>query len=256
MSAGWIKMFKKIEDWEWYDDSYVVHVFLHCLISANFKDGEWKNQHFKRGQFISSPSKISEKTGISVQSVKTSISKLRKSGELTSKGTNKNTVYTVVRYEMYQGDEVANQQTNQQTNQPRQQRLTTDEEVNNINNIPLLEIVDFLNAKCQSNFKSKTPKTKSLIKARMSEGFTLDDFKKVIDVKAKEWTGTDFEKYLKPEVLFGNKFEGYLNQYKPEKEKKKGKSYAQLMADEYAERFRRELPGVSESIEFPTQEKN
>lgn len=73
-------------------------------------------------------------------------------------------------------------------------------------------VIEYLNRKADTNYKASTKKTKSLIRARQNEGFTLDDFKNVIDNKVLEWKGTDFEKFLRPETLFGNKFEGYLNQ--------------------------------------------
>ncbi len=73
-------------------------------------------------------------------------------------------------------------------------------------------VVDYLNEKANTKYRSTTKKTKDLIKARMNEGFTEEDFKKVIDVKVKEWINTDMVKYLRPETLFGTKFEGYLNQ--------------------------------------------
>ena len=66
--------------------------------------------------------------------------------------------------------------------------------------------------KMDDNKISTTKKNKDLIKARINEGFTEDDFIKVIDNKVKEWINTDMEKYLRPETLFGTKFEGYLNQ--------------------------------------------
>ena len=73
-------------------------------------------------------------------------------------------------------------------------------------------IVSYLNEKAGRNFKPTIAKTKSAIKARMAEGFTVDDFKTVIDKKCAEWIGDDkMEKYLRPETLFGTKFEGYLN---------------------------------------------
>ena len=78
--------------------------------------------------------------------------------------------------------------------------------------VPYKEIVDYLNEKTGSKYRSSGSKTKSLIKARTNEGFSLDDFKTVIEKKAKEWSGTDLEKYLRPETLFSTKFEGYLNQ--------------------------------------------
>ena len=73
-------------------------------------------------------------------------------------------------------------------------------------------VIDYLNMVCGTNYRSSTPKTRKQIKARVSEGFTENDFYTVIDKKSKEWLGTDMEKYLRPETLFGTKFEGYLNQ--------------------------------------------
>lgn len=72
-------------------------------------------------------------------------------------------------------------------------------------------VIDYLNQKASTKYKATTAKTKSVIHARVAEGFTLDDFKTVIDKKCAEWIGTDYEKFLRPETLFGTKFEGYLN---------------------------------------------
>lgn len=74
------------------------------------------------------------------------------------------------------------------------------------------DIVNFLNSMVGSNYKSTTSKTRKLIAARLAEDFTVDDFKAVISKKAKEWQNTDMAQYLRPETLFGTKFEGYLNQ--------------------------------------------
>lgn len=86
------------------------------------------------------------------------------------------------------------------------------------------EIVDYLNSKIGTHYRATTRKTQSLIKARMNEGFTVDDFKKVIDNKSAEW-GKDskMSKYLRPETLFGTKFESYLNQaaVKPKRKSKR-----------------------------------
>lgn len=74
------------------------------------------------------------------------------------------------------------------------------------------EIIDYLNQKTNKHYKYQTNKTNRLINARLNEGNTVDDFKQVIDIKVAEWTGSDMEKYLRPETLFGTKFESYLNQ--------------------------------------------
>ncbi len=74
------------------------------------------------------------------------------------------------------------------------------------------EIIQHLNMRAGTKYKSNTAKTKQLINARLNEGFTLEDFKTVIDKKCVEWSGTEFEKFLRPNTLFGTKFESYLNQ--------------------------------------------
>lgn len=74
-----------------------------------------------------------------------------------------------------------------------------------------IKIVSHLNEKAGTKYRHTTPKTKTAIHARLAEGFTLDDFLTVIDKKCADWMGTEWEKFLRPETLFGTKFEGYLN---------------------------------------------
>ena len=77
----------------------------------------------------------------------------------------------------------------------------------------IVEIVEYLNEKVGAHYRSTTPKTQRLIKARLAEGFTIDDFKTVIDNKCSDWLGDgDMVQYLRPDTLFSTKFEGYLNQ--------------------------------------------
>lgn len=74
------------------------------------------------------------------------------------------------------------------------------------------QVISHLNQKAGKNYRATTPKTKKLIHARLEEGFEPDDFFTVIDTKCAEWLGSAMEKYLRPETLFGTKFEGYLNE--------------------------------------------
>lgn len=74
-------------------------------------------------------------------------------------------------------------------------------------------IIDYLNQKIGTNYRSTSQKTQRLINARFNEGFSVDDFKRVIDIKVSQWsTDSKMSKYLRPETLFGTKFEGYLNE--------------------------------------------
>lgn len=90
------------------------------------------------------------------------------------------------------------------------------------------EIVEYLNLKTNKSFKASTKATQRHISERLEEGYSLENFKCVIDKKVKEWSGTDMDQYLRPETLFGTKFEGYLNQSdkpvsKPTQQKPKNK---------------------------------
>ncbi|QKS70222.1 conserved phage C-terminal domain-containing protein [Paenalkalicoccus suaedae] len=85
------------------------------------------------------------------------------------------------------------------------------------------EIVSFLNHHADKGFKDTTPKTQKLIRERLKEGNTVDDFKQVILTKVSMWKNDpDKNLYLRPETLFGNKFEGYLNEKVPENKKSTG----------------------------------
>ncbi|MDB1561843.1 conserved phage C-terminal domain-containing protein [Pediococcus pentosaceus] len=91
------------------------------------------------------------------------------------------------------------------------------------------EIISYLNEKAGTNYRASGSKTQRLIKARFNDGFNDEDFKKVINIKVAEWSGTDMSKYLRPETLFGTKFESYLNQeVKKSKTNKGGDSYGGL----------------------------
>ena len=72
-------------------------------------------------------------------------------------------------------------------------------------------IVEYLNQKAGTKFKASSKKTQTCIHARLAEGYSVNDFKTVIDKKCADWMGTDYEQYLRPETLFGTKFESYLN---------------------------------------------
>lgn len=79
------------------------------------------------------------------------------------------------------------------------------------------EVISYLNLKAKKNFKVDTSSHQKFIKARLKEGYVLEDFKKVVDVMVAKWKGTEYEQYLQPQTLFGNKMDNYLNQPMPRK---------------------------------------
>ena len=99
--------------------------------------------------------------------------------------------------------------TQEEKEEEQEQEEEKEEEQNNI----YKSIIDFLNQKTSKNFKSTSRETRKKINARINDGFSLDDFKKVINIKTTQWKNDkNMSKYLRPETLFGTKFEGYLNE--------------------------------------------
>lgn len=91
------------------------------------------------------------------------------------------------------------------------------------------EVISYLNLKAKKNFKFDTASHHKFIKARLKEGYTLEDFKKVVDIMSAKWIGTEYEQYLQPQTLFGNKMDNYLNTTMPRR--------AQLLANSVDERL-------------------
>jgi DNA-binding transcriptional MerR regulator len=118
--SGWIKLHRKFLDWEWFNKSEAVHLFLYMLIKANHKDAKWQGNDVKRGQFISSLGNISNATGISIQQIRTILKKLEKTSEIEVKSTSQFTIVTICKYECYQDE-------NESTNKP----LTNNQQTTN-----------------------------------------------------------------------------------------------------------------------------
>lgn len=100
------------------------------------------------------------------------------------------------------------------------QTIKTDIRKTDIDNNKLLickEVISYLNLKAKKNFKVDTASHQKFIKARLKEGYVLEDFKKVVDVMVAKWKGTEYEQYLQPQTLFGNKMDNYLNQPMPKR---------------------------------------
>lgn len=143
---------------------------------------------------------------LSVRIVNAEIKELIKKGhlKLLKKGTKGNSsVYEIVKNTEKTGNLYV---TNTKLKRNLNVTPIKEKEKEDINNIVLK-----LNTLASTNYKATTKSTISLVKARLKEGYTVEDFYKVIEFKTKEWLGTEFEKYLRPATLFGNKFEDYLN---------------------------------------------
>jgi len=106
MGDSYIKLLRKLLDWEWYSDSKMVHIFIHLLLRANFVKGKFQGHEVDRGQLICGYKKLNKDTGISTQSLRTCLNRLISTGEITIKTTNKFSIITIVKYEDYQSFEI------------------------------------------------------------------------------------------------------------------------------------------------------
>lgn len=229
----YIKLSRKILDWEWYGDANTCRLFIHMLLKANWKDGRFQGVDVPRGSFVSSIAKLSAETSLSVREVRTALSHLEQTGEVTHKGQAKYSVFTVKNYSLYQSSDTLNDKQATNNRQTIGKQPTTIEEkkegkkgrrqeikdnmpsgtsADRTPEYPYKAVIDYLNTKLGTDYHSSSKDIRKYIRARCNEGFTYDDFVTVIDKKVREWKETEWEKFLRPSTLFGDKFESYLNQ--------------------------------------------
>ena len=103
---GYIKLHRKFAEWEWYSDVNVSRLFMHLLLTANWEDNAWKGISIKRGQRLASLRELSDETSLTYKEVRTSIGKLKRTGELQSQGARSGAfqgmLLTIVKYKDYQ----------------------------------------------------------------------------------------------------------------------------------------------------------
>ncbi len=99
---GWIKLHRQILEWEWYDDINCFRLFTHLILKANHKEKRYKGIVIKAGQIVTSRDLLAEETGLSSQQIRTAITKLKSTNEITSVTSSQGTIIEVVNYEKYQ----------------------------------------------------------------------------------------------------------------------------------------------------------
>lgn len=123
---GWIKIYRKMIDWELFKDAESVQLFLACILLANTEDKDWKGISIKRGQFVTSLSKLCEITGQTMRQIRTRLGDNQKCGNLTIKTTNKYSIITICNYDSYQHKRQTNDKQNDK--QTTRRATTTKEE--------------------------------------------------------------------------------------------------------------------------------
>ena len=215
MSQGWISIHRQLQShWLWDDKPFSKgQAWIDLLMLANHADKKIMlgNEliEVQAGSFITSEYKLMERWGWSKTKVRSFLDMLQKDQMIVKKTDRKKTTIIIEKYGFFQDSETTErpQKNYKKTTERPQKNPNNNENKNNIYSL----IVDYLNQKTGQKYKHSTKKTQTCIHARLAEGFTEEDFRTVIDKKCTEWIGTEWEKYLRPETLFGTKFESYLN---------------------------------------------
>ena len=102
MQDGWIKIYRRFEDWEWFQSPEMVQLFICLLLNASPKQKRWKGIVIERGQLITSYESLHNRTGLSIRTLRTCLSRLEETGEIERETTNKFSIITISNYDSYQ----------------------------------------------------------------------------------------------------------------------------------------------------------
>ena len=287
--SGWIKIHRDIQNNWIYDNNEYLAAWIKILVNVNYKSKNvvinGKLYTCERGSSLYSIGTWVKVFGSpwSPRKIRTFFQLLEKCQAVVTRGDAKTTRLTVCNYETYQDQRQAGDEHYAEKRQAGDEHLTTTkerkkerkkEESNTSSpkksesqkSKALVEcdstdidlIIYTLNDCAKTNYRTNSKKTRALISARLREGHIAEDFKTVIEKKVLEWTNTEHEKYLRPETLFGTKFESYLNQkiIKGGNNGSGPKTFAQLADDEFARTVEHtaELRAFAESLPEPGAE--
>lgn len=194
-------------DWTWYSDANTKSLFIDLLINASYTDTNWRGIPLKRGQVVIGRRELSERLGITEQSIRTSIKRLKSTNEITVKSTNKFSIITVVNYNKYQSPETksTNKITNKLTNnQPAtNQQLTTSNKYNKDNKLLISDnqrqIIDYWNKTYSKNYKPSLDLEGNI--SYWLKTFSLLEIKTAI-ANIKNLTSQEFWKNMRPTLFF------------------------------------------------------
>lgn len=176
--SGWIKLHRKITEWEWYGDANTFRVFIHLLLTANYEDKRWRNINIKRGQIITGRMGLAQTLKLSERQIRTALDKLKMSGVIAIKTTNQYSLITVENYNCFQDSSVENvqpkikQPTNQKSaesptkDQPRVRPMSTTQEEKNLKTKISSLHSDILSKSSQKSIVSKKMSFADLLKSK------------------------------------------------------------------------------------------
>jgi len=216
-TQGYVLLHRTLLDAPYFKDAHYVQLWIYLILKANHKEVFFNGVKIPRGGLLTGRKKISDDTWINESKVERMLKFLESEQQIEQLGTGKGRVIVIKNWDKFQkvnskvnnDDTMVQQRLNNGSTMLEHIQVMSND--NNESN-DIKAIVNYLNSVLGTNFKYSSKQTRSLIKARIKDGFTVDDFKLVIDKKFNEWDRTDMSKFLRPETLFSNKFEGYVNQ--------------------------------------------
>ena len=142
LNNTWIKIYRGMLDWEWFEFSEMVHLFLYLLLKANIEDKNWRGVLIKRGQLATSNATLRKDLHLTERKIRTCIKRLISTKEITYQATNKYVIITICNYERYQENKTTNdEQSDEQATikgRANDEQATTTKEIKNIriNSLP------------------------------------------------------------------------------------------------------------------------
>ena len=234
---GWVSIYRTLATSDlWLKQKFTKgQAWVDLIILANHKDGIVEKRGnqipIKRGQVGWSELALSIRWRWSRNKTTRFLLWLENEKQVIQQRNRLTTLITIVNYDKYQMTmkQQKIQQKDNRTSKTIQQKDTNNNDNkrnNEKNKILCVEIIDYLNEQAGKRFRPINGNTK-WIDARLKEGYVLEDFKKVVDIKTLKWKGTkEHDQHLRPETLFGNKFDSYLNEKMiKDKPKPEGRSY-------------------------------
>ncbi len=188
---GFIKLYRSLIDWEWFDDVPTAHLFVYCLCRANYENVVWQGKRIKKGSFVTSLKKLSIATGLSIQQIRTSLNKLKMTKEVTHQSTKQNTVITVLSFADYQESNTQLTHNQHTINTPSNKQITTDKEIKNIereyrkNFEILIKYAELKKAKNPVAYANKVMQSPCLDEVVKNIKIELDNSKKLEEKKKK-----------------------------------------------------------------------
>lgn len=226
--SGWIKLHRGLLKWEWYDHLPTKVLFLHLLLRANHKDNKYRGEIIKKGCLVTSREVLSRETGLSERQIRTALTNLKKTNEVTIKSSRKGTEIQIVKYSEYQ------QETNVKTKErPRNDQETTsnknekNKEEDNIIDDSFNEFWDLYDKKrdkkkCIAKWNKLKLEDKEAIikiiptykKLKPDVQFRKDPIRFLVN---EIWKDEELQESYKPEPK--NKFEFYMQELEDEDKK-------------------------------------